>query len=42
MSLITSVACIARKVIPRVSTPVCCVQYTCPNHVIASNVDCTP
>ena len=36
------VACIARKVIPRVRPPVCCVQYTAPSRHIACNVHCTP
>src|ERR1019366_9749464 len=35
------VACIARKVIPRVRPPVCCVQYTAPSRLIACNVHCT-
>jgi hypothetical protein len=33
---------IARKVIPHVRPPVCCVQYALSTHDTASNVDCTP
>ena len=40
--VIASAACIARNVIPRVSPPVCCVQYAPSNSDIASNIDCTP
>jgi hypothetical protein len=35
-------ACIARKVIPRVRPPVCCVQYSPPKPDAACNVYCTP
>jgi hypothetical protein len=34
--------CIARKVIPRVSPAVYCVQYPTPSSSIPSNPDCTP
>ena len=43
--MIGSAAGIARSVIPRVSPPVCCVQYACRNSNIASKLlafhDCT-
>jgi hypothetical protein len=34
--------CIARKVIPRVRTPVCCVQYAAQDRHVAYNADCAP
>jgi hypothetical protein len=35
-------ACIARNVIPRVRSPICCVQYAAAIQDMASNVHCTP
>ena len=41
-SALAADVCIARKVIPRVSTPVYCVQYTSVNAYLACNTDCMP